>query len=198
MLLVNYLLPIFGQHADIIGQGFIADGYFITASHVLNPDSAAYIVYQGKTISLTKETPIVNSCPPMENGIVNLDETSPADVAVFNFKGVSSPLHLSEYVPSKGEELLSLCVFDNHNNTIFSAEPGEVIEEYVLTEKRGVTMQERAGNYYGCVINRRGASSGSPLLIGNEVVGIMHGGHDNDICVCLSAKAVIDLLKSKL
>lgn len=191
MLLVNYLLPIFGQHADIIGQGFIADGYFITASHVLNLDSAAYIVYQGKTISLTKETPIVNSCPPMENGIVNLDETSPADVAVFNFKGVSSPLHLSEYVPSKGEELLSLCVFDNHG--IFSEKSG-----YVLSEKKGVTMQERTGNYYGCGINRRSGSSGSPLLIGNDVVGIMQSGHDNDICVCLSAKAVIDLIKTKL
>ena len=187
------VFPIFGQCAAIIGQGFMADGYFITAAHVLDLDS--YIVYQGETISLAKEIPVVKSCPLVEDGVVSLDETSIADVAVFNFKEVSSPSHLSDHVPDEGEELLSLCVFDNRHNGILSAMCGGVIEAYVLTEKKGVAMQERAGNYYGCVINRRGGSSGSPLLIGNDVVGIMNSGHDNDICFCLSAKAVIDLLK---
>lgn len=187
----EYVFPIFGQCAGIIGQGFIADGYFITAAHVLNSDFPAYIVYQGETISLAKETPVVKSCPLVEDGVGSLDETSIADVAVFNFKEVSSPLHLSDHVPDEGEELLSLCVFDNRYNGIFSERSGR----FVLTEKKGVAMQERAGNYFGCVINRRSGSSGSPLLIGNDVVGIMNSGHDNDICVCLSAKSVIDLLK---
>ena len=193
----NYIFPIFGCNTDIIGQGFIADGYFITAAHVLSLDSTAYIVLKGKTIILAKETIIVKTCPQVEGNIVSLDENSPADVAIFNFKGVSSPLHLSEYVPCGGDEVISLCVFDNHNNDLWTIQPDEVAMDYILSEEKGVAMPDRMGKYFGCVVNRRSTSSGSPLLIGNNVVGIMNSGHDNDLCVYLSAKSIINLLNSE-
>lgn len=182
---LDYIFPIFGHSADVIGQGFVADGFFITAAHVLTVDLAAYIVFQGKTISLAKETPIVKRYPPIENNIVNLDRNSPPDVAVFNFKGVNSPLQLSDYSPKEGEEVVSLCVFESTNNSLFAS------------EIKGTIMPDRMGNYFGCIINRRSTSSGSPLVIGNNVVGIMNSGHDNDVCVYLSAKSIINLLNSE-
>lgn len=194
---LDYIFPIFGHSADVIGQGFVADGFFITAAHVLTVDLAAYIVFQGKTISLAKETPIVKRYPPIENNIVNLDRNSPPDVAVFNFKGVNSPLRLSDYSPKEGEEVASLCVFENTNNGLFAVTSGEEENEFVLSEIKGTIMPDRMGNYFGCIINRRSTSSGSPLIIGNNVVGIMNSGHDNDVCVYLSAKSIINLLNSE-
>ena len=39
---LDYIFPIFGHSADVIGQGFVADGFFITAARVLTVDLAAY------------------------------------------------------------------------------------------------------------------------------------------------------------
>ena len=51
------------------------------------------------------------------------------------------------------------------------------------------------GNYFVCECVRHEGSSGSPLLMDNKVVGIMHGGYGNDECVFLSSSAITKVLK---
>lgn len=86
------IYPIFGENRTIIGQGFVADGLFITAAHILKVYVAPYILVNGRTYALSKEPPLFVSF--FEDS--NVPEDS-YDLAVYNFKGVESPLTLSSY-----------------------------------------------------------------------------------------------------
>ncbi len=194
----HYVIPIYGNAESIIGQGFFTDHYFITAGHVLTIDDNPYInypQYSDGPVYLKELMLIYKGTPYIKDGKVNLNESSPADIAIFSFNGYST-WRLSDYVPDEGAELLNLCVFDNPRRPLL-IDTAEVTLGIVLSEEKGIVMKERVGKYYACRINRRSTSSGSPFLIGNNIVGMMTNGNDEGICVCLSAKAIIEILKEK-
>ena len=93
----NYIFPIYSE-GTIVGQGFVADGYFITAAHVVKDFSNCFIVLNGKRFDLAKEETAFNGdiCHDFQM----------MDVVLYPFDGIDSPLHLSSYVPQKGDVLV--------------------------------------------------------------------------------------------
>ncbi|MBQ8959073.1 MAG: trypsin-like peptidase domain-containing protein [Bacteroidales bacterium] len=161
---------------EIVGQGFIADGYFITAAHVLTTFPICLVNINSETINLSNEKPVY-----FEGN--NSNDSEKLDVAIFRFGDISSSLHISKYIPQKGEKLVNCCMH-------------EVIDTTSLNPQCKITMvpafplREVEGNYFYCNCERYGGSSGSPLLKNNEVVGIMYGGNDNGLCAFLMAKVI--------
>ena len=47
MELKEYIFPIFSG-GTIVGQGFLADGYFITAAHVVKDFPSSFTIIKGK------------------------------------------------------------------------------------------------------------------------------------------------------
>lgn len=177
MVAKDYIYPIYSG-GTIIGQGFIADGFFITAAHLVVDYPSCYVVIKGTKMELAKTEPIFY----LDDDDYHYDSQL-ADVVLFHFDN-DSPLRLSEYTPQRSDILDSICaqeVFDYGSfnppieHTIVPAHPLEDEEE----------------NYFYCECNRFGGSSGSPLLKGNEVVGIMHGGNDKGLCAFLKMGPVL-------
>lgn len=186
MNLEQYILPIFDNGASV-GQGFVADGYFITAAHIVKDSPSCYIVLNGKRHELSKEEFVF-----LGEGDIHHDETM-VDIAVYSCEEISSPLHLSDYKPHKGDQFDSYCIKENSNP--FSLEKlSPQTSSLILNIEQAVVKGNEDGNYFYCQCKRFGGSSGSPLLKGNEVVGIMHGGDDNGLCAFLKAQVLRQIL----
>ena len=56
-LIESCIFPIM-EGQDGVGQGFIADGYFITAAHVIINYPRCFVRYRDRDILLSKETPL--------------------------------------------------------------------------------------------------------------------------------------------
>lgn len=159
-LLENVLFPIV-EGNDLKGQGFLADGYLITAAHVVKQTKDAYTVINEKKVYL-KELPLVFI------GDGDIDKNSKEkDIAVYECR-MPSPLHLSVKSPQKVSDLKSYVI--EWTEDINQLNP--ILSLSVIP----ATYQGEEGNYFYCDCARHPGSSGSPLLSGNEVVGIMHGG----------------------
>lgn len=166
LLNMNYLInqciyPIM-DGIDDVGQGFFADGYFITAAHVVKQHPNCFIDIEGNIIKLS-EMPIVLQ----GEGDVNKD-VAQVDVAIYRYS-YASPLHLSTYKPQQTDLLESHCMTVRYDNAT-----GKYYNE--LDVKKATLLNREESNYFYCSCLRFGGSSGSPLLVGNQVVGIMHGG----------------------
>jgi len=168
----------------MIGQGFVADGYFITAAHVLKDYPLCYIELNGESRELSKEIPF-NSI----EGDIYHDEKM-MDVVLYPCDGVNSPLHLSNYIPKEGDQLESYCVHEA--SAPFSlTQRVPLIPTFEQSIEPAIVVKEKIGNYFYCDCKRLGGSSGSPLLKDNDVVGIMHGGNDKGLCAFLKSEVVL-------
>ncbi len=147
---------------DDVGQFFFADGYFITAAHVVKQHPNCFINIEGTIIKLSDIPLVVQG-----EGDVDKDPDQ-VDVAIYKYS-VASPLHLSTYKPQQTDLLESHCMAVRYDNTT-----GRYYNE--LDVKKAILLNREEGNYFYCSCFRFGGSSGSPLLIGNQVVGMMHGG----------------------
>lgn len=183
MELSQYIFPIYSG-GTIVGQGFVADGYFITAAHVVKDFSDCFVILNGKRFDLAKEEPAF-----IGDGDIDHDPLM-IDAALYPFNDIDSPLHLSNNVPKAGETLESYCVHEvmdvNSLNPYFN-----------LTTEPAVINGDKEGNYFYCHCNRYGGSSGSPLLKSNEVIGIMHGGDDKELCAFLKVGTILNSVNSK-
>lgn len=174
MELYQCIFPIYSG-GTIVGQGFVADGYFITAAHVVKDFPDCFAVLIGKRFELSKEEPAF-----IGEGDIN-DDPQMMDVVLYPFDKIDSPLHLFDYVPKKGENFDSYCM---HEVT----EVNSLNPHFKLTMAVAVSTGDDEGNYFYCRCKRYGGSSGSPLLKGNEVVGIMHGGDNNGLSAFLKSQ----------
>lgn len=52
--LKQYIFPRYNER-ETIGQGVIADGYFITSAHEVQGNPSCYVVLMGKQLELSKE-----------------------------------------------------------------------------------------------------------------------------------------------
>lgn len=210
----NYIKPIFVHltgdenicRRSFVGNGFFIDDFFITASHIIvenqgkNGQSNPFITIGDKDIELIKE----NACrwkemPYNEKGEpIGHDNENNADYAVFHFPGIRSPLRLSEYMPEYGEEMQ--CDFFHY---LSSNKCPQVCSDdlspacyYWQTNGKVFDSSGFLGNFFGVSMSPHhpigGGSSGSPLIKGNIVYGILHAGnpYDNendtnraDICI---------------
>lgn len=171
MELSQYIFPIYSG-GTIVGQGFVADGYFITAAHVVQDFPGCFAVLNEKRFDMAKKEAAF-----IGDGDIDHDPLV-IDAALFPFDSIDSPLHLSNYAPHKGDTLENYCVHEVMD--VSSLNP-----HFNLTMEPAVINGDEEGNYFYCHCKRFKGSSGSPLLKGNEVVGIMYGGNDNGLCAFL-------------
>ena len=61
MELSQYIFPIYSG-GTIVGQGFVADGYFVTAAHVVKDFPECFVVLNGKRFDLAKEGTAFRFC----------------------------------------------------------------------------------------------------------------------------------------
>jgi len=176
MNLKQCIFPIYSR-GTIVGQGFLADGYFITAAHLVYDFPSCFTVLNNYRFDLSKELPIF-----IGEGNINYDAQM-IDVVLFQVDWIESPLHIAEYVPQKDDELESYCI--NEVMDLSSPNPS-----HQLTIEPATPTGEENGNYFYCYCKRFGGSSGSPILKDNAVVGIMHGGNNEGLCSFLKMEPV--------
>ena len=145
-----------------LGQGFLANGYFITAAHVLRDNDKYLVTIKGETKDLAKEVPVYI-------GSGNIYDPNCFDLAVFKFENVEGGLPVLDYTPKKDEVLESCC-----QRIVKDDDWGKPV--YELDVKLAFALGEEEGHYFHCKCFRKKGSSGSPLLKDNHVIGFMHGG----------------------
>jgi len=204
---------------SFVGNGFYIDNYFITAAHVIvnnqnvNAQSNPFIIIDGKEIELTKErADLWKSLRSNENGNpIEHENSDLGDVAIFRYPGVKSELVLSKNLPKYGETLQ--CYFLHTEKPKAGIQyTTKVIGSISLYdwETSGQVHEKDGflGNFYGATMQPEhptgGGSSGSPLMKGNVVYGILHAGDPLDkdenlfhpeICVFFAASAALQLLR---
>ena len=170
-LIEQCIFPIM-DGGQCIGQGFVADGFFITAAHVVNRWPNCFTDINQQRIFLSKETPIYKGKGDIEH------DSKKEDVAIYLFDGLKSFLHLSARKILKSEDLRSYCIFPEFDNST-NQYTNELSVQPVTLEN----LEE--DNYIYGTCSRYKGSSGSPLVLGTDVVGIMHGGDENGLCAFL-------------
>lgn len=185
MDLSDYILPIYSGKT-IIAQCFIADGYLITAAHIIKDFPSCFVVVNGIKRELAKEEPAYIG----EGDVYHNSQM--IDIALFNCKDVDSPLFITTYSPSNGDYFDSFCVTEDLTLFIDLSMNFNKLDKVVAFSDGDVD-----GNYFFCRANRHKGCSGSPLLKGNAVTGIMHGGNNNGYCAFLKSEIVLSII-SKL
>ena len=192
---MDYSKYIFPLDSTTDGSGVLVGNLFITAGHVIEMSIKPAVMIDGKSYPLDKEDALVFSTNP--------DKRSDGyDVAIYRLPNVNSPLVLAERSPSESEELLS-CSFKHTisgspglSSNIFSSG----IKEDWIFEKRLGKVILHFGNYFECQFEEplsRG-SSGSPILAGKEIFGILYGDKEGKnssrTVLFLSSTVILHLL----
>lgn len=166
------------------GCGFFIGNRFFTSGHIIAKAQKPFIKICGEEVNLK------------ESIFYQYDEldSNNYDLAVFEISNFNSNLELYEYAIEPRMTLISKSYKTIDKGTVF-------IETEVIT-------QGQEGNYF-CGIskaNLKSGSSGSPVLIGNKVVGILTKGNNNDFdepmnpdlplnfCMFLSASAIRNVI----
>lgn len=179
----QYVLSIISDNYNE-GCGVMVGDMFITAGHVISECENPRIRWNGKRIALINPIVFHND----EN------DSDGYDIAVYSVPNANSPLVLSDVVPEKGDVLKS-CSWRMLG------------EEYV---ECNVVNGLKDGNYYASETDEqlKSGSSGSPVFLNGEVVGILCAGNCNDdntpcntewplsLCVFLSSKVILELLET--
>lgn len=184
----KYILPINGA---LEGTGVLVGNMFITAGHVVADYAKPFVVFSGTTYNLTSD-----------NKIFVDDNASKSwegfDLALFRIEGIESPLELASFIPINNSELTSMSyhtVISRTSEGIFGAQENRILEN--LKGK----IVGHYGNYFECLIDGELSMgrSGSPLLDGKKVVGILYGDKDgkksSDKVLFLSSNAIISLIE---
>ena len=184
MNIEHYILPVdCSNHVE--GCGFIINGHFITSGHIIKEGKSPSIRVFGEKINLSN--PVFLECD--EN------DSKKYDLAVFPIPGAISELELYDGKIENGMGLQSISF-------------RKLGEETVKCEVIVTNDIFNEGNYFGALTskNLKAGSSGSPVLIGNKVVGIMTKGNNNGVdepcepalptnfCVFLSSLAIKEVI----
>ena len=150
------IYPIISENYEE-GCGFLMGHYFITSAHVIVTNKNPYIRIHGKKVSLKN---------PVFYEYSRLDPKG-YDLAVFHISEYYGELELYEGIISPGLILSSRSF-------------RKLGEEYIECE---VTVNDfKEGNYIGGLssINLKAGCSGSPVMIGNKVVGVITAGNNDN------------------
>ena len=178
------IYPIISENYEE-GCGFLMGHCFITSAHVIATSKNPYVRIHGKKFSLKD---------PVFYEYSRLDPKG-YDLAVFYIPEYYGELELYEGTITSGQ-------------TLSSRSFRKLGEEYIECE---VTVNDfKEGNYFGGLssINLKAGCSGSPITIGNKVVGVMTAGNNDDhdspldpklpvnFCVFLSSEAIRKLMEN--
>lgn len=175
---------------DNNGCGFFVGNLFITAAHVLQAADNPYIIVNGHKLLLTKENAVV----------WNYDKKDPngTDMAIFKLEFRENEFQLKDYLPTIDETVTNISL-----KTLMDKSVPEGVKFHVSSCQCIVNGYE--GNYIGVLSshNLYGGTSGSPFVIGEDIIGIMSAGNINsdgtimnenvpiNQCMFLSSKAII-------
>ena len=159
----------------VMGCGFIIPNYFITAGHIFDKYPSHTIFFNGKYYSFNKSDAIYLKSTSEDTESENIQ-----DVAIFPFDDDSSPLNLYRLIPFVGSLI---------NNYSFLPITGQR-DPYAMIETECI-IKSVLFHFFECetshVLNE--GSSGSPLIYGNTVFGILSGCRNpetnpNDVLFC--------------
>ncbi len=171
----SYILP-FGDD----GVAFLAEDKLITAAHVvveqtINQFYLAQNIYEIDSYMYCRYDKKENE---------ECDGTE-IDVVVYQSKSEYSPLKLSTEDPESGQRVECHTLIHKNNSFEYIIVPG-VVDQF-------------ENNFFSCKMDNtilKEGNSGSPLLIGNKVVGILHGGEPGtNMCVFMKVLPFIVGLK---
>lgn len=108
MDLSKYFFPIYSG-GTIVAQGFVADGYFITAAHVVKDFTSCFVVINGIKREFAKEVPVF-----MGEGDIYKDAKA-IDLVLYKCDGVESDLFFSYYIPYINDTLENYCFHEVMN-----------------------------------------------------------------------------------
>lgn len=218
----KYILPVYVHKTCndnktfqcLVGNGFIVDDFFITSYHVINQtkdsQSNPFIIID----NIEYELRIENSYSyksityDTEGYPINHKNKNNGDFIAYQIPGLHSPLQLAKYAPKKAE-VLECCFFHNTKPTNIQVLTASDSKPFYWETKGTVFGREGIlGDFFGASFTPMhpidGGSSGSPLLKGNVVYGILHAGNPNDeddnnkphpeICIFYAAHAVRETL----
>lgn len=156
------------------GCGFFLGGFFYTCAHVVEICDNPYIVVDSKKVPLG--SPV----------FLRYDEKNSEgyDIAVFNLPIVESPLAFVGVWPAAGE-----CLDSISWRTVPQG------SEFVSC--RATVRAEQENNYFfaDTDVNLCEGSSGSPLVRGGKVYGMLCAGEPGgSLCAFLSAESILKLL----
>lgn len=169
------------------GCGFLVGEYFITSGHFIEKSVKPFVVIEGTQIRLSE--PLFHEA--------NENDPTRYDLAIY-----SIPTH-----KNNGLELYEREIEEGVKLTSYSYKRSQ--RGYDLVECEAKVGNAKEGNYFSALtsINLKSGCSGSPVLIGNKVVGIMTKGNNDDydipinsllpinFCMLLSFGSIIKLLK---
>lgn len=184
MVGMNGIYPIVGENYEL-GCGFFLGRYFLTSAHVIDYCEKPSIKLGDEKINL--EDPVFYEWSEKNS--------EGYDLAIFEIHGYDNGLDLYEGEISPGLYLTS----KSYKLSDLGIQPLEckvIVTDYV------------EGNYFGGLssINLKTGSSGSPVIDGDKVVGIMTAGNNDDyddqmnhglplnFCVFLSYRAIRKIL----
>lgn len=191
-LIEDYIHPIMDGN-DCVGQGFEADGFFITAAHVVKDYPNCYVMIGERKVPLGNYK-FSYGRKTLDSFYIGKGDTykdnGEIDIIMYEFSSSDSPLHFNIHTPTMGEVFNSCCV-----NPVFDSDTNKYRNEYSV--EKALVLGEEEGNYFYCKCKRFGGSSGSPLLWENQVVGIMHGG-DSKFLYCAFLKIESFILQTNI
>lgn len=167
-LIEQCIFPIIDGN-ECVGQGFIADGYFLTAAHIIERNPECFIELGEYRLKLKSITPIY-----IGHGDFEKDPNS-EDVVIYVINQTTSFLHLSVREPLETDILKTVHIALNHD-----AKTNQYHKDLVVWGANYTGQKE--GNYFYCKCHSYEGCSGGPLIIGNEIVGIVHGGNNDGLC----------------
>ena len=191
----DYILFIDGGLSND-GVGFFIGNTFITAGHVINDNIIHTINVNGRKIELKKSDAIYLNCAEYDNVSPDIP-----DLAIFEFKDINSPLILANDSPTEGQclEFISKrrVVENNKVNGIPSIfTQSESIKTYSC---KGEVVAHDA-DYWECHTDKilRKGDSGSPVMKGNFVYGVLVGGKPGTPkCAFISAERILKIIENK-
>lgn len=161
----------------VLGIGIFADHYFITAGHVaemgdfkVTHDGTDYIFHKTDAIFLSICSTKPNSCDK--------------DLAIFDSQGVISPIRLANTSIEEDEQLQCYTYIEHQGLSVFD----KAITTSV-SQVRNLTLCDNFIEGTTDIVMGEG-NSGSPLLRGNELVGVLTGNNDKKnlhrilFCMC--------------
>ena len=191
----DYILFIDGGLSND-GVGFFIGNTFITAGHVINDNIIHTINVNGRKIELKKSDAIYLNCAEYDNVSPDIP-----DLAIFEFKDINSPLILANDSPTEGQCLDFISkrrvVEKNKVNGIPSI---FTQSESIKTHSCKGEVVAHDADYWECHTDKilRKGDSGSPVMKGNSVYGVLVGGKPGaPKCVFLSAESIMKIIENK-
>lgn len=190
----KYILPVIINGCD--GTCVLIGNMLVTAGHIVASYENASVYISGKEYKQD-----MRNVRFIDANLTNRSDRY--DLAVFILDDVESPLVFADELPTENVELVSYSY-----NHIVSKVPGTGVGVFGSLSKESRELERLTGkvrsfydNYFECELDGElcEGRSGSPLLDGYKVVGILSGDKDGKsssrTVLYLSSKAIVEILK---